>query len=586
MRGQGGREMRWCSLVLCVAVVVGIAGPALGQPFADTPTNHWAYEALAHLAAEGLIQGYPDETFKGDRTMTRYEMAMIVARILARIESIKIPPPPGAPPQPEVTKEDIDLILQLVNELRTELADKNVRLAPVEEELNALKSRVYNVKISGAAEFRYDVSRAATGAPLNGNPITGSVSAGASPSGNLARSVLRLQFDGSVADNVHLITVLIMSGLVGTGGSTGFLPFNSSEFGFTGTFNTHVLGTLDDAFLDWKNAFGLPLEIWLGRFGGAPPGTTYPVQFGPFGLVLNTAGDTWEDAAGDSGFNSADGVRVAVHLASLADLQFQAVAVRVNGNIGALSYPSGEDAYGGDVNVKIVEGLRVGAYYVGNAIGQSGDTPFTQPAGAPSALYHVYGPGGGSVNPPTENCPVAGGGVAGITCPAAGSGWGAYVQWDLVKGIHLDGEWAQWHDSVLGGTDSGYQVVVTWAFGDLFKAPADFAVFTAGYQYYGPNFYPPYGAAELDPFGWDILYPGNAQGFTATVSVTPWRHISLYGNYLTGNSVSNQMSLTEYEVGVVYKLAAGTNVKVLYRDLTMGGVDQQNTVRAVVDYSF
>jgi hypothetical protein len=82
------------------------------------------------LAATGLIQGYPDGTFKGDRTMTRYEMAMVVARLLARSESIKIPPPPGAPPQPEVTKEDLDLILQLVNELRAELTDKNVRWRP------------------------------------------------------------------------------------------------------------------------------------------------------------------------------------------------------------------------------------------------------------------------------------------------------------------------------------------------------------------------------------------------------------------------------------------------------------------------
>jgi len=61
--------------------------------------------------------------------------------VLARIETIQIPPPLGTPPQPEVTKEDVDLILQLLNEPRTELTDKNVRLGPVEEEINALKSR-------------------------------------------------------------------------------------------------------------------------------------------------------------------------------------------------------------------------------------------------------------------------------------------------------------------------------------------------------------------------------------------------------------------------------------------------------------
>ncbi|HET8999908.1 MAG TPA: S-layer homology domain-containing protein [bacterium] len=576
----------WLALGAAALLAFGLIPRVAAQPFTDTPANHWAYEALTDLAAKGLIQGYPDGTFKGDRSMTRYEMAMVVARLLVRTESIRVPAPPPAPKQ-EVNKSDLDMILRLMNEFRAELAAQDVRMQAVEEELNALKDRLETktVQITGAAEFRYDVSRAASGDPLNGNPNTGSVSAGASPTGNLARYVLRLQFDGSLPENLHFITVLITSGATGTGASTGFIPFNSSEFGFSGTFNTHVLGTLDDAFLDWKNAFGLPLEIWLGRFGGAPPGTTYPVQFGPFGLLMNTAGDTWEDATGDSGFNSADGVRVALHLANLADLQVQAVAIRITGNIGALSYPSGEDAYGMDANVKIVEGLHVGGYYVANVLAQSGSTPFVQPTGAVSFLYHVYGPGGGSVNPATDNCPVAGGGAAGITCPAAGNGWGAYVQWDIVKGIHLDGEWAQWHDTVLGGTDSGVQAVVTWDLGELFKVGHDL-VLTTGYQYYGVNFYPPYGAAELDLFGWDIVYPGNAQGFTATVSVTPWRHITLYGNYLTGNNVSNTMSLTEYEVGVIYKLAAVANVRVLYRDLTMGGVDQQNTWRAVVDYSF
>jgi hypothetical protein len=66
--------MRWVPLAIAAALVVGLSGPALGQPFADAPANHWAYEALAQLAAKGVIEGYPDGFFKGDRAMTRYEM--------------------------------------------------------------------------------------------------------------------------------------------------------------------------------------------------------------------------------------------------------------------------------------------------------------------------------------------------------------------------------------------------------------------------------------------------------------------------------------------------------------------------------
>ncbi|HLW60618.1 MAG TPA: hypothetical protein VKV57_11935 [bacterium] len=58
--------------------------------------------------------------------------------------------------------------------------------------MNAVKSKIHNVKITGATELRYDIARIATGAPLNGNPTTGNVSVGASPTGNMARSVLRL----------------------------------------------------------------------------------------------------------------------------------------------------------------------------------------------------------------------------------------------------------------------------------------------------------------------------------------------------------------------------------------------------------
>ncbi|MDR7440067.1 MAG: S-layer homology domain-containing protein, partial [Armatimonadota bacterium] len=86
-------------------LLAGIGGGTLwAQPFADVPTNHWAYDAIAELAAKGLIEGYPDGTFKGSQALTRYEMAMVVARIIARIEAIPTPPPP------EVRRADLDAV--------------------------------------------------------------------------------------------------------------------------------------------------------------------------------------------------------------------------------------------------------------------------------------------------------------------------------------------------------------------------------------------------------------------------------------------------------------------------------------------
>ncbi|MGH2361504.1 MAG: S-layer homology domain-containing protein [bacterium] len=87
--------MKQIAVVLAAILSLALVAPALAQPFADVPTDHWAYDAIAELAAKGLVEGYPDGAFRGDRAMTRYEMAMVVARLLARIEAIKIPPLPA-----------------------------------------------------------------------------------------------------------------------------------------------------------------------------------------------------------------------------------------------------------------------------------------------------------------------------------------------------------------------------------------------------------------------------------------------------------------------------------------------------------
>ena len=54
------------------------------NPFADVPAGHWAYESINKLAAAGVVEGYGDGSFRGDRLMTRYEMAQIVAKAMAQ----------------------------------------------------------------------------------------------------------------------------------------------------------------------------------------------------------------------------------------------------------------------------------------------------------------------------------------------------------------------------------------------------------------------------------------------------------------------------------------------------------------------
>ena len=75
------------AVVMAIAMVLGFVLPVMAGPFADVPENHWAYEAVKQLAAYGLVEGFPDGTYKGQEPMTRYQMAMVIARLLSDLDT-------------------------------------------------------------------------------------------------------------------------------------------------------------------------------------------------------------------------------------------------------------------------------------------------------------------------------------------------------------------------------------------------------------------------------------------------------------------------------------------------------------------
>ena len=115
------------SLVLAMAMALGVTASAYAaNPFSDVPAGHWAYDSVNKLASAGIVDGYGNGTFGGDRLMTRYEMAQIVAKAMAK----------GA---------NVD---RLAAEFADELDSLGVRVA-------ALEKKSDNVKITGEARFRY-----------------------------------------------------------------------------------------------------------------------------------------------------------------------------------------------------------------------------------------------------------------------------------------------------------------------------------------------------------------------------------------------------------------------------------------------
>ncbi|MBR0325472.1 MAG: S-layer homology domain-containing protein, partial [Selenomonadales bacterium] len=112
------------------ALVIGAASTALANPFADVPADHWAYDAIDQLAADGVIEGYNDGTFAGDKAITRYEMAQIVARAMANTD---------------VDAADKATIDKLAAEFSAELDSLGVRVDALEKKVSGIK----DLKIGG-----------------------------------------------------------------------------------------------------------------------------------------------------------------------------------------------------------------------------------------------------------------------------------------------------------------------------------------------------------------------------------------------------------------------------------------------------
>ena len=71
------------AIAAVAALTAGVSAYA-ANPFSDVSTDDWAYQAVSDLSDQGVVEGYPDGTFKGERNMTRYELAQVIARLMAR----------------------------------------------------------------------------------------------------------------------------------------------------------------------------------------------------------------------------------------------------------------------------------------------------------------------------------------------------------------------------------------------------------------------------------------------------------------------------------------------------------------------
>ena len=193
--------------IFAATAVLGVTTAFAANPFSDVTPDSWAYQAVSQLAAAGIVNGYPDGTFKGQNDITRYEMAQMVAKAMAN--------------QDRANAEQQAMINRLADEFSNELNNLGVRVARLED-------RVGNVKVTGDARLRYQDHEHAK-------------------SKFDARA--RVQFNAKVNDRTDAVVRL----------TSGNFELGNSQNG--GNSNA----TIDRAYVNHK--FGERVSLKAGRFG-------------------------------------------------------------------------------------------------------------------------------------------------------------------------------------------------------------------------------------------------------------------------------------------------------------------------------
>ena len=121
------------AIAAAAALTAGVSAFA-ANPFSDVTPDDWAYQAVSDLSDQGVVEGYPDGTFKGERNVTRYEIAQIVARLMAK--------------EDQLNAEQQATLNKLAGEYADELANLGVRVSNLEK-------KVGNIYWSGDARMRY-----------------------------------------------------------------------------------------------------------------------------------------------------------------------------------------------------------------------------------------------------------------------------------------------------------------------------------------------------------------------------------------------------------------------------------------------
>ena len=338
------------AIAAVAALTAGVSAYA-ANPFSDVSPDDWAYQAVSDLSDQGVVEGYPDGTFKGERNMTRYELAQVIARLMGREDPLNA--------------EQNATLDKLAGEYAADLADPGVRVSNLEK-------KVGNISWFGDARMRWKEKGYNTDGSRKADGWDGRMRINAKAQVNdstyvRGRFTSSMDFKDSADANTKMDVLFVhhqFGDKVGMNLGRNFLTLGQTGMYYDDFFDGAQL-FIGDSKLTLEAGYGR-MNTWINDYGQKKDDTVYARLYGQTGRIGYDAEYIKTVGAADADKKSIWGAGLTVGVTD---------AVDVFGDFYKNTEPEGDPQMWtaglgfGHYNLKKPGTFRVSAQYVRNEAG-------------------------------------------------------------------------------------------------------------------------------------------------------------------------------------------------------------------------
>ena len=338
------------AIAAAAALTAGVSAYA-ANPFSDVSPDDWAYQAVSDLSDQGVVEGYPDGTFKGERNMTRYELAQVIARLMAR--------------EDQLNAEQKATLDKLAGEYADELANLGVRVSNLEK-------KVGNISWFGDARMRWKEKGYNTDGSRKADGWDGRMRINAKAQVNdstyvRGRFTSNMDFKDSADANTKMDVLFVhhqFGDKVGMNLGRNFLTLGQTGMYYDDFFDGAQL-FIGDSKLTLEAGYGR-MNTWINDYGQKKDDTVYARLYGQTGRIGYDAEYIKTVGAADADKKSIWGAGLTVGVTD---------AVDIFGDFYKNTEPKGDPQMWtaglgfGHYNLKKPGTFRVAAQYVRNEAG-------------------------------------------------------------------------------------------------------------------------------------------------------------------------------------------------------------------------